>query len=63
MGRLFLSPAIEREGCNSGPWALISSRYEELGGDAGICDVPGLGEFSGLLAPVTAVGQVFIGTY
>lgn len=30
-------------------------------GAAGICDVPGLGEFSGLPAPVTAAGQVFTG--
>lgn len=46
------------------PWILISSRYEELGGDAGNCDVPGVGEFSGLPAPInTAAGQleVFIG--
>lgn len=61
MGRLFLSLAIEKRVGTRGPGFLISSRYEELGGDAGICHVAGLGEVSGLPAPVPAAGQVFIG--
>jgi hypothetical protein len=54
VGRLFLSLAIGKRVETRGPGILISSRYEELGGNAGICDVPGLGEFSGLPAPITA---------